>query len=163
MNLLLTILVFFSPHGGCTAEIVRELAKAKRQVLVQAYSFTSEPIAQALIAGKQRGADVQVILDKNWPTGAPKVEAELVAAGVPLLSDAQHAIAHNKVIVIDGATVITGSFNFTNQAELMNAENLLVIRSAKTAALYAANWNAHAAHSHPPVPPSPSPSPQPTP
>ena len=52
----------------------------------------------------------------------------LVNAGIPVLIDAKHAIAHNKVMVIDDQTVITGSFNFTKAAEEHNAENLLVIR-----------------------------------
>ena len=52
-------------------------------------------------------------------------------------------------MVIDGQTVITGSFNFTTAAEENNAENLLVIRSPDLAAKYTANWQAHAAHSDP--------------
>ena len=63
--------------------------------------------------------------------------------------DAKHAIAHNKIIVIDGQTVITGSFNFTTAAEEKNAENLLIIRSPDLAAKYTANWQAHNAHSDP--------------
>ena len=50
--------VYFSPHGGCTEAIVRELGAAHTQVLVQAYSFTSAPIARALIAAKKRGVKV---------------------------------------------------------------------------------------------------------
>ena len=69
--------------------------------------------------------------------------------GIPVRIDAQHAIAHNKIMVIDGATVITGSFNFTKNAEANNAENLLVIRSPELAAKYAANWKVHADHSEP--------------
>ena len=63
--------------------------------------------------------------------------------------DAKHAIAHNKIMVIDGQTVITGSFNFTKAAEEHNAENLLVIREKTLADKYTANWKAHAAHAEP--------------
>jgi phosphatidylserine/phosphatidylglycerophosphate/cardiolipin synthase-like enzyme len=58
-----------------------------------------------------------------------------------------NAIAHNKVMVIDGDTVITGSFNFTNAAEERNAENLLVFHDATLASQYAANWHRHETHS----------------
>ncbi len=61
--------------------------------------------------------------------------------------DSEHAIAHNKVMVVDGETVITGSFNFTKAAEENNAENLLVIRDKKLAKRYAENWQEHAGHS----------------
>ena len=66
-----------------------------------------------------------------------------------MLIDGKHAIAHNKIIIIDGQTVITGSFNFTNQAEDHNAENLLVIRDHGLAQRYLANWHDHEAHSEP--------------
>ena len=61
--------------------------------------------------------------------------------------DDTHAIAHNKVMVIDSGTILTGSFNFTRAAEEKNAENLLVIQDAALAEKYAANWRAHAQHS----------------
>jgi phosphatidylserine/phosphatidylglycerophosphate/cardiolipin synthase-like enzyme len=139
--------VYFSPHGGCTDAIIRELNKAKSTVLVQAYSFTSAPIAKALLNAHKRGAKVEVILDKNQRTQKYSSATFLFNVGIPVKIDAQHAIAHNKVMVIDGETVITGSFNFTKAAEENNAENLLVIRDKKLASLYAKNWYEHAQHS----------------
>ncbi len=61
--------------------------------------------------------------------------------------DGEHAIAHNKVIVVDGETVVTGSYNFTQQAERRNAENLLVLHDAALAGKYGGNWEAHRQHS----------------
>jgi phosphatidylserine/phosphatidylglycerophosphate/cardiolipin synthase-like enzyme len=90
---------------------------------------------------------VQVVLDKSQRTEKYSEADFLVNVGIPTKIDAQHAIAHNKIMIIDGATVITGSFNFTKNAEANNAENLLVIRSPELAAKYAANWKVHADHS----------------
>jgi len=143
------IQVYFSPKGGCTEAVVKELSAAKTSVLVQAYSFTSAPIAKALLEAHKRGVKVEVILDKSQRTEKYSEADFLVNVGIPVRIDAQHAIAHNKIMVIDGATVITGSFNFTKNAEENNAENLLVIRSPELAAKYAANWQAHAGHSDP--------------
>ncbi len=56
-------------------------------------------------------------------------------------------IAHNEIMIIDGETVITGSFNFTKAAEEKNAENLLVIRDKKLAKRYFKNWEEHERHS----------------
>ena len=128
--------------------MVRELDAAKATVLVQAYSFTSAPIAKALVDAHKRGVKVEVILDKSQRTEKYS-EADFLAqhAGIPTAIDAQHAIAHNKVMIIDDETVITGSFNFTKAAEENNAENLLVIRDQALAAKYTANWKAHAEHS----------------
>lgn len=141
---------YFSPNGGCTEAIVEALNAAKATILVQAYSFTSAPIAKALIEAHKRHVDVQVILDKSQRTERYSGATFLSNEGIPVFIDAAHKIAHNKVMVVDGKTVITGSFNFTKSAEEGNAENLLVISSApELAQRYTANWKAHLGHSVP--------------
>jgi phosphatidylserine/phosphatidylglycerophosphate/cardiolipin synthase-like enzyme len=139
--------VYFSPHGGCQQAVVAAIATARKSILVQAYSFTSAPIAAALKEAHDRGVDVRVILDKSQRTEHYSGLTFLVHAGVPVWVDSAHAIAHNKVMVIDGETVITGSFNFTKAAEEKNSENLLVLKDANLALLYAENWESHRHHS----------------
>jgi phosphatidylserine/phosphatidylglycerophosphate/cardiolipin synthase-like enzyme len=139
--------VYFSPHGGCTDAIIKELNKAKSTVQVQACYFTSAPIAKALLNAHKRGVKVEVILDKSQRTQKYSEADFLVNSGIPTRIDTVHAIAHNKVMVIDGETVITGSFNFTKAAEENNAENLLVIHDRKLASLYVKNWQEHFQHS----------------
>jgi len=141
------IQVFFSPKGGCTEAVVENVGKAKSTVLVQAYSFTSAPIAKALVDAAKRGVKVQVILDKSQRTEKYSGADFLLHEGVPTFIDAKHPIAHNKIMVIDSHTVLTGSFNFTKAAEESNAENLLVIDDAALAKKYTANWQAHLKHS----------------
>ena len=144
-----SVQVHFSPKGGCTDTVVDQLGAAKKTVLVQAYSFTSAPIAKALVEAQRRGVEVQVILDRSQETEKYSSADFLLHAGVPVRIDAQHAIAHNKIMILDGQVVITGSFNFTKQAEEHNAENLLVIRDPSLAGQYTDNWHAHAEHSQP--------------
>ena len=141
--------VYFSPNGGCTEAIVGELNKAKAEILVQAYSFTSKEIAKALTDAHKRGVKVQVMLDKSNLTEKYSAADFVAHAGIPLLIDSEHAIAHNKVMVIDGETVITGSFNFTKAAEEHNAENLLILHDKPLASKYGSNWRDHATHSTP--------------
>ncbi|TXH38218.1 MAG: hypothetical protein E6Q98_05230 [Rhodospirillaceae bacterium] len=97
----------------------------------------------------RRGVDVKVILDKSQATAVYTGATYLQNAGVPVAIDYQVAIAHNKMMVIDSGTVITGSFNFTKAAQDKNAENLLVIRDVDLARQYLANWQARAAVSKP--------------
>jgi phosphatidylserine/phosphatidylglycerophosphate/cardiolipin synthase-like enzyme len=140
--------VYFSPKGGAEAAIVLALREAQQSVLVQGYSFTSVPIAQAVKEAHQRGVQVLVVLDKSNATGKYSAATFLANAGLKPLIDRKHPIAHNKVMVIDHATVITGSFNFTKAAECCNAENMLVLTAApELVRAYAANVQAHAAHS----------------
>ena len=139
--------VYFSPRGGCMDAMIKEIKSAKTSVLVQAYWFTSEPIAKALADAHRRGVKVEVILDKSR-TQRDHTQADfLIEQGVPTLIDGKHVTAHNKVMVIDGQVVITGSFNFTGQSEEQNAENLLIIRDKGMADKYIANWKTHAKHS----------------
>jgi len=139
--------VHFSPKGGCTEAVVKAVDQATNSVLVQAYSFTSAPIAKALVEAHKHGVRIQIILDKSQRTEKYS-EADFTAhAGIPTFIDAKHAISHNKIMVIDRQTILTGSFNFTKAAEDNNAENLLVIQDARLAAEYTANWEVHLKHS----------------
>jgi phosphatidylserine/phosphatidylglycerophosphate/cardiolipin synthase-like enzyme len=141
------MVVHFSPKGGCTDAIVQLILSAKVEVLVQAYSFTSRPIANALVQQSKK-VSVKVILDSDGKQNAIG-GAVLVQGGVSTWSDPKHVIAHNKVIVVDGKTVETGSFNYTAQAENGNAENCLIVRDAALAGQYASSWALHQAHSVP--------------
>lgn len=82
-------------------------------------------------------------LDKSQRTQKYSSATFLFNSGIPTKIDSEHAIAHNKVMVIDGEIVITGSFNFKKAAEENNAENLLIIHDKKLASLYIKNWQEH--------------------
>jgi len=143
--------VHFSPKGGCTDVVVAELKRARHEVLVLAYSFTSQPIAQALVEAKKRGVHVEIVLDHSNETEVHTDLTYFIEQGLAPLVDPHHAIAHNKIMVIDRHTVLTGSFNFTNQAEHENAENLLVLRHySDLSAAYRQNFTAHKEHARAP-------------
>ena len=132
----------FTPHQRCTGIIVAAIDHARREIWVLAYGFTSEPIVTALVAAHRRGVKVAAILDKSNGRRSKRYSGArtISAAGVPVWIDHHSGIAHNKVIVIDGRLVITGSFNFTTAADRRNAENVLVIESTTIAAQYLGNW-----------------------
>jgi phosphatidylserine/phosphatidylglycerophosphate/cardiolipin synthase-like enzyme len=139
--------VYFSPTGGCTDVVVREIAAARHEVLVLAYGFTSRPISQALVDAKFRGVHVEVVLDHSNEKDPHSDLPFLLEQKLAPLIDAHHAIAHNKVMLVDGKTLLTGSFNFTQAAESHNAENLLVIKGApELAAAYRHDFAHHKAH-----------------
>jgi phosphatidylserine/phosphatidylglycerophosphate/cardiolipin synthase-like enzyme len=141
----------FTPGEDCAGEIVAALAAARHEVRVQAYGFTAPAIVAALMEARRRGVDVEVILDRGALAQRREEDAaqSLTRSGIPVLVDGAHAIAHNKVMVIDRTTVVTGSYNFTASAQSRNAENLLIIRDSTLAGQYAANWSHHATHSLP--------------
>jgi phosphatidylserine/phosphatidylglycerophosphate/cardiolipin synthase-like enzyme len=130
-----------------TEAVVNAVSQAETEILFQTYFFTSAPIAKAFIEAHKRGVHVEIILD--WSQRKERSSsADITAhAGIPTYIDAAHAIAHNKIMIIDKSTVITGSFNFTKAAEDKNAENLLAIRSKEPANTYIENWQRHKEHS----------------
>jgi len=141
--------VCFTPGEDCTKLIVDTIKKSKKSIKIQAYSFTSAPIAQAIVDAQNRGIDVEAILDKSQFSDRYSVSKFLLNHDIPVWKDHRVAIAHNKVIVIDGAIVITGSFNFTKAAQERNAENIIIITDKKLAQKYTRNWNKRMSFSEP--------------
>lgn len=129
--------------------MVKEISAAKTEILVQAYSVTSAPIAKALVDAHKSGVKLEAILDKSQRSEKYGSATFLPNSRIPTFIDPQHAIAHNKIMIIDKQTVITGSFNFTKAAEEKNADNLLIIKSKELAGINIENWQRHREHSEP--------------
>lgn len=131
----------FSPRQGATELIIKTIDGAKKSIRVAAYSFTSAPIAKALLTAHKKGIDVKIVLDKSQRTAKYTSYTFLKNQGVPVRINNKYAIMHNKFMIIDGDTVEIGSFNYTKAAEEKNAENVFVINNAgKVAIDYAAQW-----------------------
>ncbi len=144
-----TIEVLFEPGDDTDGAIGRVIDGAREQVLVQAYLFTSRPIAQALLRAAGRGVDVRVLADATTHR-RPQRNAlpALIGGGIPVALEGDFPNAHNKVIVVDAEgrhpAVVTGSYNFTWTAEHRNAENVLILRdNPALARRYADNWHRH--------------------
>jgi phosphatidylserine/phosphatidylglycerophosphate/cardiolipin synthase-like enzyme len=114
---------------------------------VQDYSFTSEPIARALSRANKRCHKVVVILDKSQLTAKNTMLPLIGKAGIETYIDKQHAIAHEKAMVIDGHIVITGNFNVSSSEEYFNAEDIIIVDSRELAKQHYDNFIAHKNHS----------------
>jgi phosphatidylserine/phosphatidylglycerophosphate/cardiolipin synthase-like enzyme len=116
--------------------------------MVQAYSFTSAPIAKALVNARKRGVHIEAVLDKSQRTEKYSSADFVAHAGIPVYIDSRHKIAHNKIMIIDRSTLVTGSFNFSKAAEQSNAENLLILKGNKPLVnRYIQNFEEHKGHS----------------
>lgn len=134
--------ICFVPDGmRCEDLLVNAINSEPRWIRVQAYSFTSAPIAEALRNAKGRGVDVEVILDKSQKTERYTSATFIAHAGIPVYIDTKPAIAHNKVMIFGSNAVFTGSFNFTRSAQDRNAENGMLIRGdTNISRAYLKNW-----------------------
>lgn len=124
--------VAFTPADDVAGMIVARIGQARQSVRMQAYLFTDRRIANALLAARKRGVEVELIGDaaQRDSGGLPHLKA-LARAGVRVYLNGSHAAAHDKIVIVDGdsaaAAVITGSYNFTRAAQARNAENVVVI------------------------------------
>jgi phosphatidylserine/phosphatidylglycerophosphate/cardiolipin synthase-like enzyme len=142
--------VCFTPAENCEARIVATIANAKQTIRVQAFSFTSRPIAAALIGAARRGVDVRLIVGRSrGGSDANSRVGEVAAQGVQVLIDEPPGLMHDKIVIVDGETVLTGSFNFSRSAQTRNVENVLIVNENAVARRYEDNWRDRAAVSWP--------------
>jgi len=139
------IAVHFSPRqgnrGGCLSAVIEAIEGAQTRVFVQSYTFTSGPICLALRNAHARGVRVEVLIDRGEAFGRPWLVEAMQDGGIAMRLDATAGLAHNKVMLVDDDIVLTGSFNWTHNAEFRNQENLLIIRDREVFAQYLRNWD----------------------
>lgn len=134
--------VYFSPDDGVMDLILEEVYSAREEVAFLGYSFTSDPLAQALVEKARQGVRVMGVFDSDMVVANTGSDYEwLLDAGLPVCRDGEAGLMHHKVIVIDRQVVITGSYNFTASAERYNDENILVLRDPNLAELYLAEYS----------------------
>lgn len=135
--------VGFSPEGTAQQLVLRTLDDARESIRLMGYSFTSPEVVKSLVAAKRRGVDVRVVVDDkgNRSKASQAAMNVIINAGIPLRTNSQYKIMHDKVIVTDGQNVELGSFNYTRSAAESNSENALVVRGVPALAqTYLAHW-----------------------
>jgi phosphatidylserine/phosphatidylglycerophosphate/cardiolipin synthase-like enzyme len=143
---------YFTPGDEVDRVVATRIDAAKRTVHVAAYLFTNRRIAAALARAAKRGVAVDLVADASQfqSGGLPRVR-ELDRAGARIWLREGLAAFHHKVVIVDAATpaatVVTGSFNFTQAAQDRNAENLVVIESREVAGRFLADFERHRAAS----------------
>jgi len=141
--------IYFSPGPEPQAAILREIAKAREEILVQAYSFTSKPISDALIDRQRWGVKVKVLLDRTNANPGTSKGDECVANGISVAIDHDRPaepISHAKILIIDKKVGIFGSYNLSDQA-MRNSEVLVVEHDPDVVRALVENWELHAKHS----------------
>jgi phosphatidylserine/phosphatidylglycerophosphate/cardiolipin synthase-like enzyme len=129
--------VYFSPDDGVQASIIELLDNAKESIYFMAFSFTSDPIGEAVRSRAQEGVIVSGVMETEQVNSNSGTEFDpFKQAGLDVLLDGNDGQMHHKVMIIDGNIVIFGSYNFTNSAETQNDENLIVIYNEEIAAQF---------------------------
>lgn len=125
--------ILFSPDDGILNRIIELLQKAERRVEILAYAMTADTIGEMLLGLHQEGVAVRGIVEESQAKATGSETPRLRQAGLNIRLDGNPEKMHHKVIIIDGATVILGSYNFTRSAEEKNDENVLIIHDSALA------------------------------
>jgi hypothetical protein len=124
-----SVSVFFCPQEACADKLITQIDSAKKRIWIAIYSLTNEKISNALVRAKQRGVDVQIVFDYTLSFNNSSKDEQLADFGIVVDRRKGSGAMHNKFTVIDDSFVATGSFNYTNNADEKNEENLVFIDS----------------------------------
>lgn len=119
--------VGFSPSGTSLPLVLKTINSAKSSICMATYSFTSAPVARALVEAKKRGVAIKIVSDATGNSNKYTATQYLANQGLDVRLNSNYAIMHNKFIVVDNQTVETGSFNYSSGAVNKNAENVVVM------------------------------------
>jgi phosphatidylserine/phosphatidylglycerophosphate/cardiolipin synthase-like enzyme len=136
-----SIQVYFSPNGGCQHAVIAEIKKATQTIDIAMYYLSSRQIAQALVKAMGDNVRVRIVLDQGQEIEPASKSGYLVKHGFDVRYHLGFGLMHNKFAIIDGKTLVTGSFNWTLTAEERNEENLLIITDEATIERYEERFN----------------------
>ncbi len=124
--------VCFSPQQDCEGLLLREIRGAEATVRFLTFTFTSDPVGSALLDAADRGVSIQGVFERRQQSRYSEYE-RLREWGLDVTYDENPYTMHHKAFIIDGMTVVTGSYNPTWSARYRNDENLLVIHDPSLA------------------------------
>ncbi|MBS3142035.1 DUF1669 domain-containing protein [Candidatus Woesearchaeota archaeon] len=127
--------VYFCPEDHCAERLRNEIKKAKSNIQFMVFSFTHSGVGNELILAHERGVDVSGIFDKSQNSRFSQAK-RLKAQGMDIKIEENPGKLHHKVFIIDEKTVITGSFNPSENADERNDENMVIIRDPVIASLF---------------------------
>lgn len=132
--------IYFAAENEVIAELLAEIGAARDNIRFMTFSFTRDDLGDALMERARAGVDIRGLFETTGSETRFSEMPRLLCAGIDVRQDGNNGVLHHKVFVIDGQTVITGSFNYSNNAVENNDENLMIIRDRDLAALYLQEW-----------------------
>ncbi len=117
---------YFSPGDDCPRVIGRLLANARKTADICVFTITDDRLANAILDAHRRGVAIRIITDDAKAEDLGSDIGRFEAAGIATLVDRSPFHMHHKFAILDGETLLTGSYNWTRGAARDNEENLIV-------------------------------------
>lgn len=128
---------FFSPGRECKTQITIRLRQAQAAIDVCVFTISDDELAAELIAAHKRGVAVRIITDNDKANDIGSDIDRLLAERINLVMDDSPTHMHHKFAIIDGHTLINGSFNWTRSASLSNQENIMILKEPRLLDIFA--------------------------
>lgn len=130
------LVVYFAPEDEVISKLVPIVQTAEQSIRVMAFSFTHDDLGAAVLGQARDGVDVRAIFEKRGSETEYSELPRLYCAGIPVRQDGNNGSFHHKVLIIDDEILVTGSLNFSNNANESNDENVIIIQNPELAAAY---------------------------
>jgi phosphatidylserine/phosphatidylglycerophosphate/cardiolipin synthase-like enzyme len=127
----------FSPGDGCLSTILGELGRTRKTADICVFTITDDRITDAIVAAHRRGVVVRIITDNDKQFDQGSDIERLRGVGIALKVDESEHHMHHKFAVLDSASLLNGSYNWTRSAATFNEENLIVTSEAALVARFA--------------------------
>jgi len=134
-------IVCFSPKNNCKDRIITLIDNTKSNLKIAIFSFTNKEIADSVIRAHTRHVDVKLIMDSQQSNGVGTQFQFLKELGIPVKVDNTSGYMHNKYIISDDKKILTGSYNFTINADKRNFENFMISDDLELIEIYVKNFN----------------------
>lgn len=129
--------VYFTPSSDCQNKIIELIDKSQNNINIAIYSFTDSKIYNALLKKKNI---VKIITDGKQSQGQSS-KINLLSASNVKVCKRLSGVMHNKYMIVDNRYVITGSYNWSDNARKTNNENCVVIDDINIAKDYKNNFD----------------------
>jgi phosphatidylserine/phosphatidylglycerophosphate/cardiolipin synthase-like enzyme len=130
------VYVLFAPEDQVINQLIALIQGAQSSIRFMAFSFTHDELGAAMLARARAGVDVSGIFETRGSETEYSELSTLYCAGVPVRQDGNPGTFHHKVLVVDGESLVTGSLNFSQNADESNDENVVIVRNVDIAAQY---------------------------
>ncbi len=129
--------VYFAPEDHPLMHLLPIVRNARQSIAFMAFNLTDDDLARLLLTKQRQGVKVAGVCDAQQARTSRGNDCRyLFHNGVDVRLDGNPYAMHHKVFVVDGETVIFGSYNFTHSAETRNDENLLIVHDPLLAARF---------------------------
>jgi phosphatidylserine/phosphatidylglycerophosphate/cardiolipin synthase-like enzyme len=142
--------IFFAAEDEVVSQLIPLIESAQNNISFMAFSFTHDDLGNALLERAQAGVEVKGIFETRGSETEYSEMTKFYCAGIPVLQDGNPGTFHHKVIIIDDRMVVTGSLNFSENADDSNDENVMVVSNRDIAAQYRQEFERRWAEGTPP-------------